>query len=302
MAPKPNKNKTTHTILWIILILFCVLSIIVAIDNEQTIRNPFSLIAIVLFAIFSFTHGIHTYGLKKIVVFFGITSVVSWSIESISIVASLPFGSYHYTDLLGPKLGPVPLIVMLVYFIVSYIAWTIAHILLDKFNLSLKKEGVVRIPIIASFIMVMWNLTFDPFMSTITNHWIWENGGAYFGVPFANFIGWFICAYITFQLFALYQQSQDNRYKKERTIIASKAHWLIPVLFYASLTIKPLIAAIVGNPEKISSLDNHTWWTQDIYTSLALIAIFTMIFVAVLAIIKLSLSKKMNKKMSENQI
>jgi hypothetical protein len=37
--------------------------------------------------------------------------------------------------------------------------------------------------------------------------WIWLNGGEYWGVPFTNFLGWFLTVYLIFQNFALYLSS-----------------------------------------------------------------------------------------------
>ena len=38
----------------------------------------------------------------------------------------------------------------------------------------------------------------------LSKAWIWHDGGGYFGVPFSNFMGWFLCVYTIFQLLALY--------------------------------------------------------------------------------------------------
>ena len=52
--------------------------------------------------------------------------------------------------------------------------------------------------------MVIWDLCFDPTFSPVQHHWIWEQGGGYFGVPLTNYLGWFLTVYLFFQLFALY--------------------------------------------------------------------------------------------------
>ena len=66
-------------------------------------------------------------------------------------------------------------------------------------------------PAIASFIMVSWDLTIEPMMSTITGSWIWHYGGSYFGVPVSNFLGWYLTVYAFFQSFALYARSRVAR-------------------------------------------------------------------------------------------
>src|SRR5262249_40434823 len=117
------------------------------------------------------------------VVFFILTFVISWSYETSSILTGFPFGHYVYADKLGPKLWLVPLLIMPAYFSMGYIAWTIGHILLDRFDNQLVGAEVVLVPVLASFVMVMWDLCIDPASSTVTRAWIWRGGGGYFGVP-----------------------------------------------------------------------------------------------------------------------
>ena len=47
-----------------------------------------------------------------------------------------------------------------------------------------------------------------------------------------------------------------------------------------------LIDALVGESVQIISNDGHVWWTGDIRTASALIALFTMLFVTVLALLR----------------
>jgi putative membrane protein len=39
---------------------------------------------------------------------------------------------------------------------------------------------------------------------------VWTNPGAYFGIPVAKFLGWFLVVYIFFQIFALYLSQYDT--------------------------------------------------------------------------------------------
>jgi uncharacterized membrane protein len=45
--------------------------------------------------------------------------------------------------------------------------------------------------LIASFLMVMWDLGLDPTASTIRHLWTCQQGGGSFGVPLSNYLGWF---------------------------------------------------------------------------------------------------------------
>ena len=164
-------------------------------------------------------------------IFFSLSFAITWSTESLSIATGFPFGQYAYTDLLGDKLGQVPLMIMPAYFFVGYLAWTMGCMLLGeagffapldahqttfgwrmrifvwlkiRHTIWLKKRNIVLVPLVASVLMVFWNACFDPIMSTVEGNWIWKNGGPYFGVPISNFFGWFVTVYLVFQCFALY--------------------------------------------------------------------------------------------------
>ncbi len=152
-------------------------------------------VTIALIFVFSFYHGILLYGWAKMLFFVGAISVISWSYESLSILTGFPFGNYDYTDLLLPKLGLVPVLIMPAYFSMGYLFWVIASILLDKRDSSVKGLDVLLLPIISSFIMVMWDICMDPYNSTITQYWVWYDGGAYFGVPLVNYLGWYLCVF-----------------------------------------------------------------------------------------------------------
>ncbi len=140
-------------------------------------------ITVALIAVFSFYHGVLLYGWSKMLFFVGAISFISWSYESLSILTGFPFGNYDYTDLLLPKLGLVPVLIMPAYFSMGYLSWVIASILLDKRDASVKGFDVLLLPIISSFIMVMWDICMDPYNSTITQYWIWYDGGHILGSP-----------------------------------------------------------------------------------------------------------------------
>jgi putative membrane protein len=109
-----------------------------------------------------------------LLVFFLLTFVISWSYETASILTGFPFGHYDYTDKLGSKLWLVPLLIMPAYFSMGYLAWTLAHVLLDRFDDRLAGTDVVLVPVLASFVMVMWDLCIEPGSSTIAGAWIWR--------------------------------------------------------------------------------------------------------------------------------
>jgi uncharacterized membrane protein len=82
-------------------------------------------------ATFAAIHGSRQYGWPGILAFASICLVVSNAFENFSILTGFPFGHYHYSDNLGPKLFLVPLLIGLAYLDMGYVSWTVARLILD---------------------------------------------------------------------------------------------------------------------------------------------------------------------------
>ena len=96
-----------------------------------------------------------------------IAFIVSNFYENLSILTGFPFGHYHYTDALGPKLFLVPLLISPAYFGCGYLAWSLAHVFVGVFGNKLRADQIWRVTLVAAFVMVMWDLTMDPRMAEI---------------------------------------------------------------------------------------------------------------------------------------
>ena len=277
-----NSNGKTQLVSWILIAALAIL--LVTLAATGVVKNGG--VGILVVCIFSLIHGINRYGKKNMLMFFIISSVISWSYESLSIVTGFPFGHYYYSDVLGAKIGLVPIIIIMSYFGVAYLAWSIGQVLIDQQNSQLKGASVFTIPMIASFVMVIWDLAFDPFASTINQAWIWENGGGYFGVPIVNFLGWYLCTFtifITFSLFLKY-----TFYKKQPNFDnPSTQQMLTPCAMYGALSLQHLLNIFMKDDTVITSLDNRIWEASGINEALTMVCLFTMGFVVVLSVIKL---------------
>jgi putative membrane protein len=282
-----DKTRVANASLSAFIALYVLLGASRFLDNAALQRmSPFISVAILMG--FATVHGVRRYGWRHFVMFFILTFVISWSYETISILTGFPFGHYVYTDKLGPKLWLVPLLIMPAYFAMGYIAWTLGHVLLDRFDDRLKGAEVVLVPVLASFVMVMWDLCIDPASSTITGAWIWRDGGGYFGVPLVNFLGWYLCVFTIYLVFALYLQRSGEWHRAPN--LDERSTWTLPALMYGAVMLTRLSAPLANDSVEVTSRDGHVWWTGDIHTASALVALFTMLFVTVLALVRVSRS------------
>jgi uncharacterized membrane protein len=103
-----------------------------------------------------------------------------------------PFGHYHYLSGLGYKIaGLVPFTIPLSWFYIGFSAYIIARAGLETLAIpqALKYIGAIGF---GSLLLTSWDFVLDPAMSqTTVPFWVWEQPGAFFGMPYENFAGWF---------------------------------------------------------------------------------------------------------------
>jgi putative membrane protein len=233
--------------------------------------------------VFALIHGARQFGWRDMLAFAAICLLVSNALENLSIITGFPFGHYHYSDNLGPKVFLVPLLIGPAYLGMGYLSWTVARLILDGGRHAAAR--VFALPAVASFVMVSWDLTFDPIASTVAGSWVWHDGGAYFGVPVSNFLGWYLTVYLFFQLFALYQSRRPAR---TQVSIAS-SFWWPALVMYAATALRPVVALLFLHPGPPAVADQAgvIWNVEALYGVCALAGIFTMGAFSTLALLKL---------------
>lgn len=249
---------------------------------------PTSVLVLVPVA-FALIHGAARYGWGGILAFILICLVVSNIFENVSILTGFPFGHYHYTGGLGPKLFLVPLLIGPAYISTGYLAWVIGNVLVGDVRRGTGRFTLFATPFIAAFAMVAWDVCLDPTLSTILKFWIWQDGGGFFGVPLTNYLGWFLTVYIFFQLFALYARSRrpGKAEARQAAIAASREHYAQAVALYTIMGAAFVLQYLTGTSRTVVDATGATWQTGAIYETAAILSLFTMIFIAALSAVKL---------------
>lgn len=119
-------------------------------------------------------------------------ALFGFAAEAFGVRFGLPFGSYHYTELLQPKLLGVPLVMGLAWLnLVAYIKQMLSH-----FNLNIWMQAFV-----GGICMTAIDLIIDPLAAHQLGYWRWNVSGFYYGIPAINFAGWFITSFVIFLIF-----------------------------------------------------------------------------------------------------
>ncbi len=256
----------------------------------QVVPGKVSMLAVVALHVlppmlFALVHGAMFYRTRGILIFFAICLVVGNVVENLGARTGFPYGQYYFTGVMGPKLFAVPILLGLAYLGMAYLSWTLARVILGDTGSQLVGARVVTLPLIAALIMVAWDFSMDPVWSTIVHAWIWLEGGAYFGVPVSNFLGWYFTVYVIFQLFALYLKKHSAASDP-----LPPNYWRLPVLFYGIsaagnllLLIPPAASPVIADATGIP------WRVSDITAACALVSIFLMGAFALLAWVRLNI-------------
>ncbi len=137
-----------------------------------------------------FAYGGYVLGWRRTAIFAGVAVTLSLASELLGTRTGLPFGSYAYTDLLGPKvLERVPVAIPLSWFAVGLACYLLALC-------AAQRRGWCR-PWVAiaggAWLLLAWDLVLDPAMAhdaLPVRFWIWHRAGSYFGMPLQNVLGW----------------------------------------------------------------------------------------------------------------
>jgi len=144
-------------------------------------------------------------------IFLGIAFAAGALSELLGTTYGWIYGQRYYYTASDKVFGLVPLSVLLTWVAVIYLAYSITNIIDPAKNLLALKK-VVRV---GSFIYVLLLSTLDGFLAmnldmildpvyVRSGGWVWQDGGAYFGVPISNFIGWFFVAFAATFIFRVY--------------------------------------------------------------------------------------------------
>jgi putative membrane protein len=215
------------------------------------------------FVLFSLVHCWAVEGPKRTAIFFAVSAAITYAMEETGVRTGLVFGPYHYSDQLGIKLDQVPVLIPLGWFMMIYPSRMLAKAMLRNIDLR-SIPGITALAALSAMVMTAWDMVMDPGMSTLGQNWVWEKGGAYFGVPRHNYFGWLLTTFVVYWLVGWLWRTDQLKTIPTRTFAA------LPVIVYAFFTLRYIAT-------------NH-------YPALQVVAVFSMGLPALVALIQIYLN------------
>jgi putative membrane protein len=186
----------------------------------------------------------HFLGHRPALHFVIIALVFGWFAEEMGARYGWFFGSYDYTDVLGPRIGSVPFIIPLMWFALCYVAYVIANLIVWQ----TPTDGVpstlmtVIMAFLGAMIVTAYDLGADPYMVFTLKAWIMtKTDGGWFGETLQGFVGWMTVAFAIIYTFRL-------TLRKKPAVPSSRVtplYALVPLLIYGGSMV---FQALKGNP------------------------------------------------------
>ncbi len=201
----------------------------------------------IVLVLFSVLHSIHALGFRRTLIFFLATAIVSWTFEQVGVSTGIVYGAYHYTGVLGVKLGHVPVLIPLAWYMMIYPSWCLALCIAARGPVSepgspraeRQGTGFLGPVFLAAMVMTAWDLVVDPLLSgPSVRAWVWEKGGPYFGIPLHNYAGWMVTTFVVYFLYRLYDRGTRGRTGGPQSGFMAA----LPLVAYASVMLSNSIA------------------------------------------------------------
>jgi len=170
--------------------------------------------------------------------------VTGWSAEQMGSSYGWFFGSYTYTDVLGPQLGDVPVIIPMMWFALAYAGYVISNLIVWQTpgdgRTSVRRSAVMAF--LAALVVTSYDLAADPYMVYGLEAWIMEKkDGWWFGETLQGFVGWMLVAFTIVFAFRLLLR----RLPVAPVAAAPLGVVLVPLALYAGLMV---FLATMGTP------------------------------------------------------
>lgn len=223
-------------------LLFLVLLVVPA--ASQTTTTRMLILASAAMFWWSWSSAVHLLGQRAALRFVVIAFAVGWVTEQLGSSYGWFFGDYDYTDVLGPTLADVPVVIPLMWFVLCYAAYVIANLIVwqtpSDGGAPLRQSLVMSL--LAAMLVTAYDLGADPYMVFVLKAWIMvKTDGWWFGETLQGFVGWALVSFIIVFSFRLTLREQRDNHAPT----VAPRHMLAPLVIYGG---NMVFQVLLGHP------------------------------------------------------
>jgi uncharacterized membrane protein len=174
-------------------------------------------------------------GARSTWVFLLIAVALGWFAEQMGSTRGWFFGDYSYTDVLGPRLGAVPIVIPLMWFGLCYTGFLMACLVLWREPVPPRgwHAGALA-ALLAAMIVTAFDLGADPYFVYVLKAWIMaKKDGGWFGETIRGFEGWMGVSFVIVALFLALARPQTEAAPDT----ARRRAALLPIVVYAGMIV-----------------------------------------------------------------
>jgi putative membrane protein len=157
---------------------------------------------------------------------------IGFAAELAGVTTGKPFGQYHYSGKLGPRVGGVPVLAAAAWAMMARPSWVAAGWIAPR--------RAPRIALAATA-LTAWDVFLDPRMAR-EGYWTWPGGGRYEGIPASNFLGWWLTGLGVFGVWSLLEPDAPDA-RDDGALALYVWTWIGETFANAALWRRPRVAA-----------------------------------------------------------
>ncbi|AMO23071.1 hypothetical protein GCM10027034_44920 [Ramlibacter solisilvae] len=180
------------------------------------------------------------YGPRAAATFLALGASLGWFAEQTGSALGWFFGHYSYTDVLGPRLGNVPLVIPVMWFGLCHTGLLMANLLLWRAPVGPWRGWRVALlaALLAAMLVTAFDLGADPYFVYQLKAWVMaKKDGGWFGETVRGFEGWMV---VSFAIVAAFLAARPPGVVPASA--AARRAALAPVLLYAGLMLFQMVA------------------------------------------------------------
>jgi putative membrane protein len=173
-----------------------------------------------------------------------------WVAEQLGSSYGWLFGVYTYTDVLGPRLGDVPVVIPLMWFALTYGAYVIANLAVWQAPVdgAAGHGWAAALSLVAASVVTAWDLGADPYFVFTLKAWVMGmDDGWWFGETLQGFVGWMTVSFCIVLAFRLTHRFAPIRPR----VAATRRHVLVPLALYGGCM---AFQVAVGDPVELRTV------------------------------------------------
>lgn len=186
----------------------------------------------------------HLLGVGPALRFAGVAAGVGWFAEQMGATRGWFFGEYEYTDVLGPRLGEVPVVIPMMWFALTYAGYVIANLIVSRtpVDRSAGLADLALLSFLSAMVVTAFDLGADPYLVFKLGAWIMvKKDGWWFGETLQGFAGWMLVSFVVVMTFRLWLRGRAPR----PAAGFMRRHAALPLLLYGGLMAYQIV---LGHP------------------------------------------------------